>query len=70
VGTVVAIRFDGEDEVERFLVGSIEERDDDLEVVSPQSPLGAAVIGAKPGDTRTYEVSGRTLQVEIVGIGR
>ena len=70
VGTVVAIRFQGEEDVERFLVGSIEERDDDLEVVSPQSPLGSAVIGAKPGETRSYEVSGRTLQVEIVGIGR
>jgi transcription elongation factor GreA len=70
VGTVVAIRFQGEDDVERFLVGSIEERDDDLEVVSPQSPLGSAVIGAKPGDVRSYEVSGRTLQVEIVSLGR
>jgi len=70
VGTVVAIRFQGEEDVERFLVGSIEERDDDLEVVSPQSPLGSAVIGAKPGEVRTYEVSGQTLQVEIVGIGR
>ena len=70
VGSVVAIRFDGEEEVERYLVGSIEERDDDLEVVSPQSPLGSAVIGAKPGEVRSYEVSGRTLQVEIVAIGR
>jgi transcription elongation factor GreA len=70
IGTVVAIRFDGDDEVERFLVGSIEERDDDLDVVSPQSPLGSAVIGAKPGDVRTYEVNGQTLEVEIVGLGR
>jgi transcription elongation factor GreA len=70
VGTVVTLRFDGDDDVERYLVGSIEERDEDLEVVSPQSPLGSAVIGAKPGESRTYEVSGRTLKVEIVGIGR
>jgi len=69
VGSVVAVRIEG-DEVERYLVGSIEERDDDLEVVSPQSPLGSAVIGAKPGEVRTYEVSGRTLEVEIVAIGR
>jgi transcription elongation factor GreA len=69
VGSVVAVRIEG-DEVERYLVGSIEERDVDLEVVSPQSPLGSAVIGAKPGEVRTYEVSGRTLQVEIVAIGR
>lgn len=70
VGTVVALRFDGDEDVERYLVGSIEERDDDLEVVSPQSPLGSALMGAKPGEQRSYEVNGRTLQVEVVSLGR
>lgn len=69
VGTVVHLRFAGDDEVERFLVGSIEERHDDLEVLSPGSPLGQALMGAAPGDRRTYEVNGRTLEVEIVSIG-
>src|SRR3954471_11603062 len=31
VGSVVAIRFEGDDEVERYLVGSIEERHQELE---------------------------------------
>ncbi|MBW3645314.1 MAG: transcription elongation factor GreA [Actinobacteria bacterium] len=69
VGTVVHLRFAGDDDVERFLVGSIEERHDDLEVLSPGSPLGQALMGAAPGDRRTYEVNGRTLEVEIVSIG-
>jgi transcription elongation factor GreA len=69
VGTVVRLRFDGDDDVERFLVGSIEERHDDLEVLSPGSPLGQAVLGAASGDRRTYEVNGRDLVVEIVSIG-
>ena len=69
VGTVVHLRFGGDDDVERFLVGSIEERHDDLEVLSPGSPLGQAVLGAAPGDRRTYEVNGRALEVEIVSIG-
>ncbi|MBW3546953.1 MAG: transcription elongation factor GreA [Actinobacteria bacterium] len=69
VGTVVHLRFAGDDDVERFLVGSIEERHDDLEVLSPGSPLGRAVLGAAPGDRRTYEVNGRALEVEIVSIG-
>ena len=69
VGTVVHLRFAGDDDVERFLVGSIEERHDDLEVLSPGSPLGRALMGAAPGDRRTYEVNGRTLEVEIVSIG-
>ncbi len=69
VGSVVHLRFAGDDDVERFLVGSIEERHNDLEVLSPGSPLGLALMGAAPGDRRTYEVNGRTLEVEIVSIG-
>jgi transcription elongation factor GreA len=69
VGSVVSIRFEGDDDVERYLVGSIEERVDDLEVVSPGSPLGSALLGAKPGDLRSYEVNGNNLTVEIVGVG-
>jgi transcription elongation factor GreA len=68
VGTIVSIRFVGDDEVERYLVGSIEERHDDYEVVSPGSPLGQALIGAALGERRDYEVNGRTLAVEIVAI--
>jgi len=37
--------------------------------VSPTSPLGVALIGAKAGDTVTYEAPGGTLKVEIVSIG-
>src|SRR5438128_9325931 len=39
-GSVVSIRYEGDDEVERYLIGSIEERRDDLPVISPGSPLG------------------------------
>jgi transcription elongation factor GreA len=65
-GCVVGIRYAGDDEVEKFLVGSIEERRDGLDVTSPGSPLGAALLGAKVGDTVSYEVHGKTLQVEIM----
>jgi transcription elongation factor GreA len=69
-GSVVAIRYAGDDEVERYLIGSIEERHDDLEVISPSSPLGEALIGAGPGDSVTFTApTGARLQVEIVEIG-
>jgi transcription elongation factor GreA len=68
VGTVVTLRFEGDTDVERFLVGSIEERHDDLEVLSPKSPLGQAAMGASAGEHRTYEVNGRSLGIEIVSI--
>jgi transcription elongation factor GreA len=69
-GSVVAIRYAGDDDVERYLIGSIEERHDDLEVISPSSPLGEALIGAGPGDSVTFTApTGAELQVEIVEIG-
>src|SRR5258708_6941449 len=50
-GRVVGIRYEGDDEVEQYLVGSIEERRDDLSVISPGSPLGVALIGHATGET-------------------
>ncbi|HRW37758.1 MAG TPA: transcription elongation factor GreA, partial [Aquihabitans sp.] len=53
-GSIVDIRYEGDDDVERYLVGSIEERAD-LDVISPTSPLGQSLIGASLGDTVVYE---------------
>jgi transcription elongation factor GreA len=68
-GTVVAIRYDGDDEVERFFVGSIEERSEEHNVVSPGSPLGQALIGKSAGDVVEYEAPGGSLRVVIVEVG-
>ncbi len=67
-GSVVSIRYEGDDDVECYLLGSIEERHDDLDVISPSSPMGAALIGARPGDTVDYEAPGGTLAVEVISI--
>ena len=68
-GRVVSIRYDGDDEVERYLVGSIEERQEGVSVVSPGSPLGQALVGRNVGDTVEYEAPSGTLRVEIVSVG-
>lgn len=69
-GSVVDIRYEGDDDVERYLVGSIEERHDDLDVISPSSPLGEALLGAAPGDTVSFTAPhGSELQVEVVSVG-
>jgi transcription elongation factor GreA len=70
VGSVVEIRFSGEDDTERYLVGHIEERHDTYEVVSPGSPLGAALVGKAPGDKASYAVNGNSIDVEIVSVER
>ena len=52
VGTIVTIVYEGDDDdmAERYLIGHMEEQIDGLDVISPTSPLGAALIGATQGD--------------------
>jgi transcription elongation factor GreA len=70
-GVVVALRYEGDDEddVQRYFVGSIEERGD-LPVAAPSSPLGQALLGHAEGDLVEYAAPGGTLRVSIVAIER
>jgi transcription elongation factor GreA len=70
-GSVVTLRYEGDDEddTQQFFVGSIEERQGDLVVVSPGSPMGTALLGHSSGDTVAYDAPGGTLRVEIVDVG-
>jgi len=67
-GSVVALRYEGDEEADRYLVGSIEERRADVSVVSPNSPLGQALLGHRKGDVVEYQAPGGNLKVEIVDI--
>jgi transcription elongation factor GreA len=67
-GKVVTYRFAGDDE-EQFLLGAREIAEDhtEIEVYSPQSPLGAALVGAKAGETVDFEQpNGKVAKIEIV----
>jgi transcription elongation factor GreA len=69
-GMIVTVRFvDGGDE-ETFLIGSREEAAvTDITVYSAQSPLGQALAGAKPGETRTYAApNGREIALELLAV--
>jgi transcription elongation factor GreA len=69
-GMVVTVRFaDGGDE-ETFLIGSREEAAvTDLTVYSALSPLGKALNGAKPGETKTYLApNGREITLELLDV--
>jgi transcription elongation factor GreA len=68
-GLVVSLRYVGDDDVEKFLLGSIEERREGVSVISPNSPLGQALMGKKVGAKVSYEAPSGPLQVEVVGIG-
>jgi transcription elongation factor GreA len=70
-GMKVTVRFIDNDDTETFLFGARELADFDpavdLDVYSPNSPLGAAIDGHKKGETITYGApNGVQLKVEIV----
>jgi transcription elongation factor GreA len=68
-GSVVTICFEGDDDEERYLIGSIDERHDDLEVISPGSPMGQALMGSAVGDVVAFAApNGSELRVEVVEI--
>ncbi|MBV9411005.1 MAG: transcription elongation factor GreA [Acidimicrobiia bacterium] len=67
-GSIVTIKYEGDDDTERYLIGSIEERRDDVSVISPGSPLGQALVGKTAGDVVSYEAPGGTLKVEVVAV--
>ena len=67
-GSIVSISYEGDDDVERYLIGSIEEKREGLEVISPGSPLGQALIGASVDDVVDFEAPGGVLKVRVVEI--
>jgi transcription elongation factor GreA len=67
-GTVVTATIAGTEN--RFLLGNREiAGDSDLDVYSEQSPLGAAILGATIGETRSYTApNGRSIEVKVVKV--
>ena len=66
-GMIVTVEMFGDEET--FLLGSREiiGDEDNLDVYSEKSPLGAALMGHKPGDTVTYEApNGKQIEVKVV----
>jgi len=74
-GTKVTIAFDGDDsDTDTFLLGSrellgLDDAVDETNVYSPQSPLGAAILGKKKGDAVSYQApNGRPINVTVVAV--
>ena len=76
-GTQVTIAFDGdESDTDTFVLGSrellgVDDAVDTTNVYSPQSPLGAAILGKRNGDKASYEApNGKSINVTIVDLRR
>jgi transcription elongation factor GreA len=68
-GCVVELRYEGDDDTDRYFYGSVEERGVEHDIISPGSPLGKALVGRKPGDKVDFQSpTGANLTVEVVSI--
>jgi transcription elongation factor GreA len=67
-GMVLTVRYDDENDTETFLLGLRQEAQrGDIEVYSPDSPIGIALCGARRGEQRTYSVpNGNTVRVTLL----
>jgi transcription elongation factor GreA len=66
-GSIVTIRYAGDDDdaAETYLLGHIEEKGA-YDIISPTSPLGAALIGKRVGDEVEYDAPGGVLKVIVL----
>ena len=68
-GKLVTIRHVGDDDSETYLLGLREERGGDYDILTPDSPLGQALLGRSPGETVVAKApNGRDLKVELLEV--
>jgi len=69
VGSRVTVRFAEDEAPEPFLVGLLEQSGGSDQVITPASPLGRALLGARSGDSVAYRAaSGATLTATLVEV--
>ena len=67
-GSLVAVRFGRSKSTETLLVGHRFEADGNVGVVTPASPLGRALLGAKAGDKVSYGAPRGPVDVTLVEV--
>ena len=66
-GLVITVNINGSKK--KFLLGSAEISDDSVEVYSPDSPIGSAILGKKVGDDlEVFLPNGKAIKVKILGV--
>jgi transcription elongation factor GreA len=56
LGSLVRLRFDDDPDTADYLIGLVEQAGSGVEVITPSSPLGSVLLGARPGDRLSYKV--------------
>jgi transcription elongation factor GreA len=67
-GKLVSIRHHGDDEIETYLIGLREEKGGEHDILTPESPVGRAIVGHSAGETVTATVPAGELRIEIVEV--
>lgn len=67
VGTIATVIDDDGDEME-FFVAPAENKVQGMLIASPDSPLGGALLGARPGDHVTFEAPGGTFNYTVKNV--
>lgn len=67
LGTLVVIRYEGDDETETYYVGSREEKGEH-DVLTPDSPIGKALLGRSKGEKVSAEVPSGEIKIDIVEV--
>lgn len=66
-GLLISVELNGSEK--KFLLGSAEISDDEIEVYSPDSPIGSAILGKKVGEQLDVHLpNGKTIQVKILDV--
>jgi transcription elongation factor GreA len=66
-GMLVTISHDG-DEAETYLLGTREEKGQGYDVLTPDSPIGRAIIGKAAGEVVVAKAPNGDLKVEIIAV--
>jgi transcription elongation factor GreA len=66
-GLMISVELNGSEK--KFLLGSAEINDEDIEVYSPDSPIGSAIMGKKIGEQLdVFLPNGKAIQVKILDV--
>lgn len=67
-GKVVTLRYEDDDETETYLIGLIEEKGGDHDILTPESPIGRALLGKSKGAKAVARVPAGDLKIQIVDV--
>ena len=67
-GMVVTVRYEGDEEPETYLLGLREEKGGAHDVLTPESPVGQALLGHSAGETVVAAIPAGPLRVEILEV--